>query len=225
MASDPFVAKHFVDRKTGKAYRTYTYKRRKCVRVQLTSRLAEQFAGYTLIEKDLRNVLAWLEEIERRHDEGPLKNGDTYASAKDRSNYTLIKGLCVALLTFYGKCFSKCEGRPVKLERAQLDARFQRLHDECIEYRHNFAAHSGAKKIEHVEVALVYPEKHGTQVSFKLYREVHQPDLFWPKPGEIPLKELVEHARAVAMKKIDKLAEKITNEEIIPNAKTYWLKK
>lgn len=224
MADDQFEAKEFLDRVTGKAYRIYTYKRRPCARIQLTSRLAEQLAGYTMIEKDLRSVLTWLEEIEKRHDERPTQKKHSFGRGGNRENYNLIKGLFVALLTFYGKCFSKCEGRPVKLERAQLDAKFHGLHDECIEYRHNFAAHSGAKKIEHVEVALVYPMKYKKEVNFMIFRELHQPDVFWPKAGAVSLRELFEHAREKALSKIDRLAEKIKNEEIIPNADKYWSK-
>ena len=224
MVDDQFEAKEFLDRVTGKAYRIYTYKRRPCARVQLTSRLAEQLAGYTMIEKDLRSVLSWLEEIEKRRDKGLSKKEHTYGRGEDRENYNLIKGLFVALLTFYGKCFSKCEGRPVKLERAQLDAKFHGLHDDCIEYRHNFAAHSGAKKIERVEVTLVYPVKYKKEVTFKIFRELHQPDVFWTKSGDVSLRELLEHARNKALSKIDRLAEKITNDEIIPNADKYWSK-
>lgn len=222
MATDPFDVKHFVDRATGKTYRRYTYKRRPCTRVQIQSRLSDQLAGYTLIEKDLRNVLVWLAEIESRHNEGPLRDGESYANGADRANYTMVKGLFVASLTFYGKCFSKCEGRPVKLERAQLDASYHRLHDECISYRHNFAAHSGAKKLEHVEIALVYPVKHSDKVPFKLYRELHQPDLFWPKQGQISLTQLVEHVRSKVLDKIERLAQKVTDEDIIKKAKALW---
>lgn len=224
MADDKFEVREYLDRFTGKAYRIYTYKRRPCVRIPLTSRLAEQLAGYTMIEKDLRSASTWLDEIEARHVEGWNEKKKSFGRARDRDNYNLVKGLFVAVLTFYGKCFSRCEGRPVKLERTQLATRFHRLHDDCIEYRHNFAAHSGAKRIEHVEVALVYPSKYKKEVNFKIFRELHQPDLFWPKAGEVSLRELLEHAREKALAKIDLLAEKIKKEEVIPNADKYWLK-
>lgn len=224
MATDQFEVQEYLDNFTGKAYRIYTHKRRPCARVQLTSRLAEQMAGYTMIEKDLRSALTWLDEIERRHVEQWADKKKSFGRAEDRNNYNIVKGLFVALLTFYGKCFSKCEGRPVKLERAQIAARFHRLHDDCIKYRHNFAAHSGAKKIEHVEVVFVYPKKYKKEVNFKIFREIHQPDLFWPKSGEVNLRELLEHAREKALTKIDLLAEKIKNEEIIPHADKYWSK-
>lgn len=110
----------------------------------------------------------------------------------------------------------------MKLERAQLEEKFHRLHDECIAYRHNFAAHSGAKKLEYVEIALVSPVKHKEKIDFRIYQELYQPDLFWPSPEDISIAQLVEQARAIARKKCELLVEKIQREEVIPNAKKYW---
>ena len=220
--TDDFSATEHVDTKSELAYRIYTYKRKLCRRVLLESRLCSQLAGYSLIEKDLRSVLIWLGEIESQHKDGPSRKGEHFARSTNRATYNIIKGLFVAALTFYGKCFSKCEGRPVKLERAQLDEKYRPLHDECIAYRHNFAAHSGAKKLEHVEIALVSPFKHKGKVPFKVYRELFQPDLFWPSSEEITLTSLAEHVRSIATSKIEFLTEKIQREEVIPNAQTYW---
>lgn len=220
--SDAFSAKDFVEPKTGKTHRVYAYKRRPCHRVVLTSRPSSHLAGYTLIEKDLRSVHIWFSEIDKLHVERPTHKGEHFAKSIDRSNYNLVKGLFVAALTFYGKCFSKCDGRPVKLERVQLDPRFHEIHDECIEYRHNFAAHSGAKKLEYVDVALVYPLKYKTEVPFKLYREIHQPDLFWPREGQVTFLELIEHVQKIALAKIDLLTQKIEHEEVLTNQNRFW---
>lgn len=222
---DDFAAKHFVDPSSGKTHRIYTYKRRPCCRIVLDSHLCRQLEGYVLIEKDLRSVLVWLEEIKKRDNESPALKGNFFGNGQDRENYNLIKGLFVAALTFYGKCFSRCDGRPVKLERAQLDAKYRELHDLCISYRHNFAAHSGAEKLEHVTIAVVYPTKYKTKVPFKLYKELHQPDVFWPAPEGISLPELMEHVRAIANKKIELLATKIQKEEIVAKAATLWTPK
>lgn len=35
---------------------------------------------------------------------------------KDPSKMNIVKGLFIAALTFYGKCFTTCEGRKTKLE-------------------------------------------------------------------------------------------------------------
>ncbi|MCQ8119022.1 hypothetical protein [Methylomonas rosea] len=217
-----FTVTEIIDPTSGNIERVYKYKKKPCRRLLLDSKLCRQLAGYTLIEKDLRNVLTWLHEIETRHNEGPARNDQNVHKPINRENYDLIKGLFVAALTFYGKCFSKCEGRPVKLERAQLDVKFHEIHDNCISYRHNFAAHSGAERLEHVQIALVFPVRFKNNVPFNLYRELNQPYLLWHTSEEIALADLVEHARSIAVSKIDLLSEKIKREEILPNANKYW---
>jgi len=170
-------------------------------------------------------VLVWLEELKKRDVESPALRGNFFRNGIDRENYNLIKGLFVAALTFYGKCFSKCDGRPVKPERTQLDSKFRELHDLCISYRHNFAAHSGAKKLEHVKIAVVYPAKYKSKVPFRIFKELHQPDVFWPAPEDVSMPELLEHGRSIANRKIEQLATKIQNEEVIAKAALLWGKK
>ncbi|WP_051938366.1 hypothetical protein [Ghiorsea bivora] len=65
----------------------------------------------------------------------------------------------VALVSFYGKCFTSCEGRRVKLEKIWVDEKFQEEHETLIGYRHNFTAHSGADKFEEVKIAAVLDPK------------------------------------------------------------------
>jgi hypothetical protein len=220
--NDNFAVKEFVEPKTGKVQRTYTYKRRPCHRKLLESRLCSQIAGYCLIEKDLRSVLIWLQEIDRLNNEMhggveiPVGEGTHYSHGTDREKSNLVKGLFVAAITFYGKCFSQCDGRRVKLERTQLDERFRELHDECMSYRHNFAAHSGARKLEQVEIALVYPVKKN-KGEFKVYKELNQPDSLWHFSEETSIVDLVEHGRSVANAKIELLYSKIIKEEVLPN--------
>ncbi|EPD44762.1 hypothetical protein HMPREF9701_00350 [Delftia acidovorans CCUG 274B] len=224
MADDNFKSSHYVDRVTGQVHRSYTYKRRPAIRLVLTSKLAEQYTGYMLIEKDLRSSLVWLDEIENRHlSDEKIKQYNHFNP--DRENFNLVKGLFVALLTFYGKCFTQCEGRRVKLERVQIDPKYHVLHDECMKYRHNFAAHSGAKKLEKAEIALVYPAKIRNKVEFKIFKELDQPDFFMAKSGEVSLRELLGHVREKVLAKMDKLHEKIVNEEILPNAEKYFSRK
>ena len=220
--TDAFTVNEFVEPKTGTSHRVYTYKRKPCHRVLLTSRLSTHLAGYSLIEKDLRSVLAWIDAIDKLHVERFTGKGNHFSKSADRSNYNVVKGLFVAALTFYGKCFSKCEGRPVKLERAQVASQFHDLHDQCIEYRHNFAAHSGSKRIESAAIALVYPKRFKREVPFKLFREINQPDLFWPAPADLSLAQLVTHVQGIALSKIESLGGRIEAEEVTSNAARFW---
>jgi len=223
MAKNGYEVKEFVEPNSTKTHRIYTYNGKPCRRVIMDTRLCKQLAGYALMEKDLRSATVWFSEIdELRKGEAEFKGGKV---SRDRKTYNIVKGLFVAALTFYGKCFSKCEGRPVKLERNQLEERFRIVHDELIKLRHNFAAHSGDERVEFVEIALVVPRAKNPLVLPNLYRELFQPDLMIVKPGDISLLDAVEHARQVTLKKIEFLSKKILEEEVFPKGREYWLKK
>lgn len=75
LINDGFTVTAFIEPKTGIARRIYKYKNKLCRRILLKSRLCDQLAGYTLIEKDLRSVLTWLSEIESCHIEMPTRKG------------------------------------------------------------------------------------------------------------------------------------------------------
>jgi hypothetical protein len=191
--------------------RQYFYGDIPCTALPLTSAKAKQLAGYSLIEKDLRNAIFWAGEIEKRHNEKPHDNRLAH-NAKNIDNYNLIKGLFVAMLTIYGKCFAGCEGRRAKLDRRIVDEKYLDLHDRCISYRNNFAAHSGAERLERVSVVAVVPNSGSTRsVTMKVFRELDQPDLFWPTSSPT-LAELFESVRAKVVTKIDSLATLVAEE-------------
>lgn len=224
---DQWEVKEIFDRTTGKVDRIYTFKRKPCKRVVLESRLAQQLAGYTLIEKDLRSVAAWLEEIKDRHVVEPKRKGHRFGHSDDRTTYTLIKGLFVAALTFYGKCFAQCEGRRVKLERSQLEERFRESHDEAMKFRHNFAAHSGAAKLEDATIALVFQKKLKSGEVPRIYHELWQPDLFWSDESshEASFIALTEHVHSIVKRKMRDLTDKIMQEEVLPKGADFWSRK
>jgi hypothetical protein len=216
----------YVDKVSGKFHRIYKYKKKPCKSVYLKSRLCEHLAGYALIEKDLRSSLVWLNKIKELVGDVDEKRGK-FSINRDREIYNIVKGLFVAALTFYGKCFSKCDGRPVKLERTLLDEEYRKVHDEAISYRHNFAAHSGAKRLEYVKIALVVPlkVKPGKEIPMNLYTELNQPDLAWHSDEEeIWFIQLFEHARLKVKEKMQKLTAKIMSEEVEAKGPKHFFK-
>jgi hypothetical protein len=223
MAKNGYEVKEFVEPNSTKTHRIYTYNGKPCRRIKMDTRLCKQLAGYALIEKDLRSAKIWLSEIDELRQDEVAPPGSRIS--RDRKTYNLVKGLFVAALTFYGKCFSKCDGRPVKIEKNQLDEKFRAVHDEIIRFRHNFAAHSGDERIEYVEIALVIPRSKNNLALPNLYRELFQPDLMFGKLEGVSFADTVEHARQVVLKKIDLLSKKIMEEEIYPKGREYWLKK
>lgn len=209
----------YVDKSNGKFHRIYKYKKKPCRSVYLTSRLSQQLAGYALIEKDIRSSLIWLKEIKSIVGDIDRKKDGNYKVSRDRETFNIVKGLFVAALTFYGKGFTKCNGRPVKLERIQIDEKYRSIHDIAISYRHNFAAHSGAERLETAHIALVVPDKvkPGRPVPTNLYIEINQPDLAWhTKDNELWFIDLFEHVQQLAKDKIKNLRRKIMEEEVNP---------
>ncbi|MGY2317332.1 hypothetical protein ACW9I6_21875 [Pseudomonas sp. SDO5522_S412] len=205
----------YVDKSTGRFHRIYKYKDKACKSVYLKSRLSQHLAGYSLIEKDLRSSLIWLKEIKCIVGDIDAKKDGNFKISRDRETFNIVKGLFVAALTFYGKGFTKCDGRPVKLERIQIEEKFRDLHDLAISYRNNFAAHSGSVGLETANIALVVPVKVkvGRPVPMNLYTEINQPDLAWHnKDNDLWFIELLEHVQLLVRDKIKKLRNKIMEE-------------
>ena len=225
--TNPWSLKEILIPATGRRVTHYYFKQRRCKRIQLDGHLAQQLAGYTLIEKDLRSTLVWLGAIEARHTPPTGPDGHfQYHLSGDRETYDLVKGLFVASLTFYGKCFTRCEGRRIKLTRRNLAERFRECHDFFMGYRHNFAAHSGADSFEEVQVALVLPPRRKAGlVEPRIMRELKQPDLLASGGEDISFASLAKHAQEFALRKISELSEKILREEVLPRGYDFWYAK
>ena len=218
----------FIEERTGIVRRIYSYNGRPARRVELSGRVVDQLRGYVLIEKDLRNVAEWLKQLGIDPAEGEASGGRNpkriWRRNPDRTEGLRGKGLFVAALTVYAKGFTKCEGRPVKMEKQQLDSRFHSLHDECMRYRHNFAAHSGAERIEDARIALVIPKKAKRTVQPMLYVELGQPDVVPPYVDGLSMADLCAQAHSVVQRKIALLMEKV-NEEVAGKGWDYWNQK
>lgn len=212
---------------TQEFYNDYFFNGEPAYRIIIDTQKAAVLSAYTLIEKDLRSTLVWLENIKEllAEDEAEYdKSEGSRKSTSDRSKYNLIKGLFVAALTFYGKSFSTCEGRRVKLEKSNLDGAFHTDHDDAIEMRHNFAAHSGATKIEKVHVVIALDKNRKKHTSPYFGRELGQPDSFVFEDIDAFI-NLVKHAKAFAETKINTLTEKIFKDDVASKGVKYWYEK
>ncbi|WP_036550182.1 hypothetical protein [Nitrincola lacisaponensis] len=218
---DGWVIQEIIDPKTGERKNRYFYKRNRAPRVQLKSKVAQQLAGYSLIEKDLRNVITWLTEIDKLHPRDSHKSKPFQASP-NRETFNIVKGLYVASLTFYGKCFTSCDGRRVKIEKSIIDDKFKEAHEDIMHMRHNFAAHSGADSFEEVKIALVLHPKVKSNMKPEIFRELSQADFKDSHEEDVRFLRLAEHVRRKVISKIDSLAERIYEKEIRPKGKKYW---
>lgn len=194
----------------------YFYRGKEAPLVSMTDKISQQYAAYTLIEKDLRSVVFWLEEIEKL-------SPDQIERIKNPDKMNLVKGLFVAALTFYGKCFTSCEGRKVKLERKQLSEDQQVVHDQIMELRHNFAAHSGAENFEDVKVTLALHPKIKSNMKPMLYSELYQPDYIFT--DKVDFKKLVLALRESIRNKRTSVGEVVLEKVVAQKPKKYWYKK
>jgi len=207
------------------AYNNYYYKRTKCHRLVIGTRKAKVMAGYRLIEKDLRNCKVWLKQVRDLLAEDPKNIGakKNLKNTEDRDKYNLVKGLFVAALTIYGKCFTNCEGRRVRLQTKDIDEKHQETHDEAMAFRHNFAAHSGAKNLEYSNVVIVLDSKRKRATLPKVVTELIQPDS-WGVESIDEFIELVDHVRQFALKKFDTLSD-LVEREALEKGPDYWYRK
>jgi len=220
---DGWTIREILEPATGMHVNQYFYKHNRAPRIQLESKMARQLAAYALIEKDLRNVIVWLSEIDKLHPrERHTSKG--FQISPNRETYNIIKGLFVAALTFYGKCFTSCEGRKVKLERNFLEEKYRSAHDDAIHMRHNFAAHSGADRFEEVKIALVLHPKKKSNMKPEIFRELSQADFRDDPDEEIRFLRLAEHVREQVMKKINVVTDRIYEKEVATKGKDYWYK-
>lgn len=191
----------------------YLYNGEPAPSVQMTDKISEQYGAYTLIEKDLRSVVFWLQEIEK------LKPDD-FDRWKKPEKMNLIKGLFVAALTFYAKCFTSCEGRRIKLDKSIFDADDLKTHEVLMSLRHNFAAHSGAEGFEEVKVSLALHPNIESNMKPNLYSELFQPDYI--SGEQLAFKDLAEKLRKMVFEKRASVGDKVFEKIVAPKGKEYW---
>ncbi|HGH0372884.1 TPA: hypothetical protein ACQ340_000855 [Yersinia enterocolitica] len=178
-------------------------------------KILKQYAGYTLIEKDLRSILVWLEEIEKI-------NPGPFARYENPQQMDLVKGYFVAALTFYGKCFSESKGRGIKYDRSNIPEKYRKTHDIIITMRNNFTAHSGVG-FENVKISLVLHPDINSNMEPKLYTELRQPDFIGDLIEEMVL--IVKTLQNDTRKKRTAVGNKFLTEVVRPYGKLFWYQK
>jgi hypothetical protein len=195
------------------AHNEYRFKGKIAPSIIMSDPVSLRYAAYSLIEKDLRVALFWLNEIEKL---APILDERRRNPAK----MNVIKGLFVAAVTFYAKCFTTCEGRKVKLDRKLLDSDYLPIHDDVMKLRHNFTAHSGSENCEGAKVSLVLHPNKKLQAEPQLFSEIYQPD--YAEFDELSFKELVEHLREVVWQKRCEAGNAVMGKVVAPKGINYW---
>ena len=178
-----------LNEEAGTIHLKYFYKRKQLPAFILDSKLSEQLAGYSLIEKDLETVLGWLNSIDtflpsEEKDKSRVLHGT------DREVWNLVKSLFVSSLTLYAKCFTNCPGRRARLNRKMFTEEYRVVHDQVMLYRNSFAAHSGHEKFELAKsILIVSPAKN---YELTISQERAQPD-YIAQYEDISFHDLIHH--------------------------------
>lgn len=162
----------------GRIFSRYWHNGKQAIRHELGGPRAKRYAGYTLIQKDLLRIIAWIshtQELAKTLPERDLSSGERPTQGDRRSN-EIMSGLLVAIVTTYGKLFSQAEGRKVKLEsNAISDVRQLQLHNQLLKWRNTYSAHSGVDSPERSVVHMEIGEPINSVTSWRLSCESSQP--------------------------------------------------
>jgi len=216
--------KEFVNPNTGEVHIQYYWKRNKAPKVEIKGKLPNKMSGLTLIKKDLDNALKWMKlarKLSDSVDDSYDKSDSSVFLAKDRERFDNVKALFVASLTFYGKCFTEANGRGASVSRNWLNEEYKELHDFYMNYRHNFAAHSGDSKVELAKsFVLLHPKKKELIPITPTFRL--QPDAAFSFNG-IKFEDLLVYISNLVAEKYIKLANKIVTELILVKDIDFWI--
>jgi hypothetical protein len=207
-----FQVERFIDPSTGATSVHYLWKGMLIPKVTLTGKIADTISGLTLIQKDLENAKRW---VKRALDLTSIEHalmpeGATHIHLQDRTRADEAKAFFVAGLTFYAKAFTEAAGRKVQMQRDSLAVEFRDRQDYYMDFRRNFAAHSGDLKLEYAtSYLLLIPQRKGTALQIATTRL--QPDAVGAETQEESFLSLIGHAISMVADKYDKACTKLVN--------------
>ena len=123
---------------------------------------------------------------------------------------------------FYGKCFTKAQGRGTSLSKSFVPHEYHDKHDEILEYRHTLAAHSGKGPWDTGKVRLVLPPQKGSELWKGLKGEVRRFDFEDDRLDDFPFLKLIKTVREKALAKMSKVGEKILKDLVFCKGEDYW---
>lgn len=196
-----------IDEKTGAPQVYYLYKDLMVQRIEISGIQAERISGLSLIQKDLINAKQWIHQVRNLMKKGSSDKNEksdddvNYTYNTDREIYDQVKGLFIAALIFYGKAFTEANGRKAQIQRDWLDQSFRESHDFYMNFRHNFAAHSGDAKFEYAQSSILLIPENKNKYSLRLVTNRVQPDAVTSNSQEKNFELLIEHVIDVVNKR------------------------
>lgn len=136
--------------KSGQPVYTYYYQNKTSkpgVAIEIDTKLSRHYCAYILIEKDLQDILGFIDILLE------------LITSKEDKNDLLIKGLSRVIAVTYGKCFTQADGRKIKLNAEIIPKEHKNIHDELMNMRHNYVAHAGISQHEVCRGIYVLPSE------------------------------------------------------------------
>ncbi|MFO9478557.1 hypothetical protein SDB42_06390 [Legionella pneumophila serogroup 1] len=135
-AGKPIVTYHF-QRKSADAFPEIIF----------DTKISRQLAGYSLIEKDIRDIRELLKE-----------HNLLFSKTENPGESHLLKALMKAIVVTYGKCFAKADGRKIMLNTKHVKSPQRlELHHSIINMRNQYVAHGGVSTHEEIKITLLCP--------------------------------------------------------------------
>lgn len=186
-----------------------------CPHIALTSKQSKAFANYALIKKDLkfcRQALNIAIRIASDNKELTVKGG---FRAEQDELADLLKGMYISFVVTYAKCYTKADGRKVKLEAAKIleNTPLKERHLELMEQRHSYIAHGGKTSFEQVEPIILLHPNIDMNVRPQLMTQTYHVCGFGVEEFEKYL-ELVDYVDEQLNTLLEKKAESVFNSEV-----------
>ena len=212
---------YYIDSDSGEFKAVYIFNNEIVDRVKLSGRIAARASSLSLIHRDLKSAKEWYQKANDIIEQKKLRvDGEQYGNILDLDLSSEVRALFVPSLTFYGKAFSEAKGRKLKMERDWLDTKYFELHDSIIDYRHNFAAHSGKEDYESAETSLLLIKKNG-RVVYQAVTDRKQISLMGFPEEQGSVLDLFEHAIKIVEKKYNETSERIRG-YVMQKSYSFW---
>lgn len=205
-----------VDPNTGNTSYVYTYKMKRCPTKEIKSPLAKKYVGYDLIYNDLECVHKWINQahklIPQNRKSQNSDHGDRYIVVSNSNDDSLIQALFIASLTYYGKCFTKAEGRRFKLDCSFVPEGYKLKHKEIMLFRHTIAAHSGKGDWDTGKLRLILSPKKSKKHEPFIWSELTTLNYHDDSDKDFSFINLVDEVRSKVLAKMEQLSKRILDD-------------
>lgn len=216
------TSEYYIDSSSGEFRSIYTYNGEIVSRIKLKGKIVDRASALSLIGMDLKSARDWYRKaLDILKENELMSKGKSFGGIEDLDLSSEVRALFVASVIFYGKAFAEAGGRKIKMEKNWLEKEFHERHDLLINYRNNFAAHSGDSNFESAETALLLFKKHGKYV-YQPVTDRKQLSAVGVFDDDSDLIDLFDHVVSVVEGKYKQTMDRM-GEYVMSKSHSFWL--